>query len=254
MTGPSSQEGIDVVGVRVRDANMDEVVTEILDWTERPGPVRVAVGVNAHVCNQATRDVGFRKLIRDAELAYADGQSIVWAARLLGRRLPERVATTDLVFPLTRAAAVAGKRVFLYGSAPGVAERAAARLVELQPGLQIETSDGYVPADQMDALVHRINTFETDILFVGLGDPRQQEWVSQHRDALQVPAVLTCGGLFDWTSGANRRPPQWMVRGGLEWFWRVLIEPRRLAARYLLGNPAFVMRVLRQYFADRRSR
>lgn len=254
MTCRSSRDWVNIVGLRVHDATMDDVVNDILDWTEYPGRVRVAVGVNAHVCNQAAGNERFRSLVRNADLAYADGQSIVWAARMFGMRLPERVATTDLVFPLMRAAAAAGKRVFLYGSAPGVAERAAANLLKLQPDLIIDASHGYVPADQMDSLVRRISEFGTDILLVGLGDPRQQYWVSRYRDELNVPAILTCGGLFDWTSGANRRPPQWMVRAGLEWFWRVLIEPRRLAARYLLGNPAFVVRVLRQYVAVRRPR
>jgi len=117
----------------------------------------------------------------------------------------------------------------------------------------VEASHGYVPEQGWGDLVRRINDFSTDILLVGLGDPWQQEWVERHRDQLDVPVILTCGGLLDWTSGKNPRPPQWMVTAGLEWLWRVLIEPRRLAGRYLLGNPAFVLRVVRQRVREHRT-
>lgn len=250
----SPERSARVLDLRVDVTDTQRLVAEVIAWTELRDRMRVAVGVNAHVCNLAARESEFCEMVRSADLAYADGQSVVWASRLFGVPMPERVATTDLVFPLSASAAAAGKRIFLYGSAPGVAERAASRLRELEPDLQIAVSHGYVPKEEIDDLVRRINDFGTHILFVGLGDPLQQHWVARHRHHLQVPAVLTCGGLFDWTSGENRRPPQWMVAAGLEWLWRVLIEPRRLAKRYLLGNPAFVARVLRQYLLERRDR
>lgn len=253
-TRGTSEGSVELLDLRVDVTDIERLVCAVMAWTKQRDRVRTAVGVNAHVCNLAAREPEFRWLVRDADLAYADGQSVVWASRLFGVHMPERVATTDALFPLCTSAAAAGKRVFFYGSAPGIAARAASRLRTLEPALQIAVSHGYVPEHEMDDLVRRINDFGTHILFVGLGDPLQQYWIARHRDQLQVPAVLTCGGLFDWTSGENRRPPQWMVTAGLEWLWRVLIEPRRLAKRYLLGNPAFVARVLRQYLLQRRGR
>jgi N-acetylglucosaminyldiphosphoundecaprenol N-acetyl-beta-D-mannosaminyltransferase len=243
--GPLGQSRAMVVNAPVDPLSMDRIVERVLAWTETES-VHTAIGVNAAVCNLASHDASFRKLVHGADLAYADGQSVVWAARALGTMVPERVATTDLVYPLAKACAERGKRVYLFGGKPEVIEAAAQRLRDYAPGLELRFSHGYVPESQMDALLKDMNDFGTDVLLVGLGDPLQQEWIDRHRDRLAVPAVLTCGGLFDWTSGSRRRAPQWMIRGGLEWLWRLLLEPRRLARRYLVGNPEFVARLLLQ--------
>lgn len=254
MTKTDRMRGM-VVGVRVDPVSMDAAVSTILDWTADRQSPRVAIGVNAHVCNLASSDIQFRRHIEAADLSYADGQSIVWAARLLGIPVEERVATTDLVHPLMAACAAAGKRVFLFGGKPGVAQLAAERLLAENPGLSIRTNDGYVKPDEMGSLLESIAGHRTDVLLVGLGDPLQQEWIARHRDRLDVAAILSCGGLFDWISGQNKRAPRWMIRAGLEWLWRLIIEPRRLARRYLVGNPAFLARLGLQYLraAFRRS-
>jgi N-acetylglucosaminyldiphosphoundecaprenol N-acetyl-beta-D-mannosaminyltransferase len=103
----------------------------------------------------------------------------------------------------------------------------------------------------MPHVIELINAFAPDILFVGLGDPLQQHWVETYRDQLNAPAILTCGGLFDWVSGDNRRAPRWMISSGFEWLWRLMIEPRRLASRYLIGNPVFLFRLARQVLRTR---
>ncbi|MFO7690905.1 MAG: WecB/TagA/CpsF family glycosyltransferase [Cryobacterium sp.] len=234
-----------VLGVPVHRLTSDQIVETLMQWTSLPGS-RVAVGVNAAVCNLAAEDQAFRAGLMRADLRYPDGQSIVWAARLLGGGLPERIATTDLVNPLAAASAQRGKRLFLYGSAPGVAKRAADRLREAAPGLLIDGHDGYTAPDQMRHIIDQINAFSPDILFVGLGDPLQQQWIDAHRQQLDVPVILTCGGLFDWASGDNRRAPRWMLSSGLEWLWRLMLEPGRLASRYLIGNPVFLFRLARQ--------
>lgn len=239
---------VKVMSLDIDVVDMAGAALRILDWGTGRSP-RVAVGVNAYVCVQAERDSTTREAFQNADLVYADGQSVVWAARLLGTNLPERVATTDLIFPIAAAAAATDSRIFFYGSAPGVAAKAAERLRTRYPRLKIEVSDGYTK--DMDGLVGRINDFGTNILFVGLGDPLQQQWVQKHRDELQVGAIVTCGGLFDWTSGNNPRPPDWMVRGGLEWLWRIFIEPRRLAWRYITTNPVFMAKVIAQVIRQR---
>lgn len=239
-----------VLDVPVNRLTCAETVETIMQWTTRPGP-RVAVGVNAAVCNLAAADRGFRRALMEADLRYADGQSIVWAARLLGVGLPERIATTDVINPLAAVAAQRRKRVFLYGSKPGVAVRAAARLRDANPGLVIDGRDGYPAPGEVRHVIDEINAFEPDLLFVGLGDPAQQYWIQAHRHQLNAPVILTCGGLFDWASGDNRRAPRWMLASGLEWLWRLLLEPRRLASRYLIGNPVFLLRLARQLLGGR---
>lgn len=233
-----------VNGVRVDTMSMSAVVDTVLQWIGTSS-THVAVGVNAHVCNLAAVDPLFRDRVNSADVAYADGQSVVWAAQALGVDVPERVATTDLIYPLVEACAAHGKRVFLFGGEPGVAAAAADRLRRNAPDLQIKAHDGFVAADRMSALVESIRSHHTDVLLVGLGDPLQQEWVAQYREALGVPAILTCGGLFDWVSERKKRAPQWMTRTGWEWLWRLSIEPGRLGRRYLLGNPLFVWRFAR---------
>jgi N-acetylglucosaminyldiphosphoundecaprenol N-acetyl-beta-D-mannosaminyltransferase len=207
----------------------------------------VGVGVNADVVNKAAGDPVVRAAVHGSSLAYADGQSVVWAARLLGVPVPERVATTDLVWPLAQRCAERGFGLFLHGAAPGVAERAAARLVDRFPGLRVDVADGYTHAD----VVAAVNRSGAEVLLVGLGDPLQQQWVAEHGADLACPVVLTCGGLFDWISGDRPRPPQWMVGAGLEWAWRLRLEPRRLFTRYVVGNPRFVLRVLRARLSQR---
>ena len=239
-----------VLDVPVHRLTSDQVVETIMEWTALPGS-RVAVGVNAAVCNLAAEDKAFEAALLRADLRYPDGQSIVWAARLLGDGLPERIATTDLVNPLAAVSALRGKSIFLYGGAPGVAERAAARLRESAPGLLIQGHDGFTAPDQMRHIIDQINAFSPDILFVGLGDPLQQHWINAHRDQLNVPVILTCGGLFDWTSGDNRRAPRWMLSSGFEWLWRLMLEPGRLASRYLIGNPVFLFRLSLQIMGRR---
>lgn len=236
-------ESVDIAGVRVDSFTEASLVDHVLEMATTDG-VDVAIGVNAHVCNLARKDPHFRRLVTDGS-TYADGQSVVWAARLLGGHLPGRLATTDIAEPVLRAAADAGIPVYFFGAAEGVAERAATILREKIPELRLRTHHGYVAAEGIDGVLDDMRSHGTGILFVGMGDPAQQLWIDAHRDRLP-PAVLTCGGLFDWLSGSNKRAPAWMIRGGLEWLWRLIIEPRRLAKRYLLGNPSFMAAVATQ--------
>lgn len=230
----------EVSGVHVGSFSEASLIDRVLAMATSDG-VDVAVGVNAHVCNLARKDAEFRQLLTRS-INYADGQSVVWAANLLGSDLPGRLATTDIAEPILRAAALAGIPVYFFGAAEGVAETAAASLRTRIPGLRLRAHHGYVNLDGVDALLNDISAHGTGILFVGMGDPAQHLWIDAHRDRLP-PAVLTCGGLFDWLSGSNKRAPNWMIRGGFEWLWRLMIEPRRLAKRYLLGNPSFMLAI-----------
>lgn len=220
----------------------DALVNTIVEWSGTPVP-RVAVGINANVAYLARSDRTFLEALRAADLPYADGQSVVWAARAAGHPVPERIATTDLIDPLARAAVVAGRRMFFLGGRPGVAAKAAEVLCDQHPGLVVATMHGYTRTEDAGEVLDLVHSHGTDILLVGMGDPMQQQWVRENLPRLRVGAVLTCGGLFDWVSGSNPRAPRWMIRAGLEWLWRLGIEPRRLARRYVFGNSWFVRRV-----------
>lgn len=241
---------VEVAGVRVDSFTEASLIERVMSMAVGRS-TQVAVGVNAHVCNLARRDRQLSRLL-STSTTYADGQSVVWAANLLGGSVPERLATTDIAEPLLRAAAEARHPVYFFGAADGVAERAAELLRARIPGLSLRTHHGYVSSDEVGTVLDDIAAHGTRILFVGMGDPAQQLWVDEHRDRLP-PAVLTCGGLFDWLSGSNRRAPEWMIRAGLEWLWRLMIEPRRLAKRYLLGNPSFMAAVAMQKLRGQRA-
>lgn len=244
---PTQPTEVVVADVRVDAVGMDEVIEQVLALAVgAAGSSQVCVGVNANVCNLAHDDAEFGQLLDRSALNYADGQSVVWAARLLGVTIPERVATTDLAEPLLRRAAERGLPAFFLGATPGTAERAAEKLRATIPNLQLATHHGHFGETETDSVVAAIRAHGTRILFVGMGDPHQARWAHAHGATTGAGAVLTCGGLFDWLSGSNKRAPKWMIRGGLEWLWRLMLEPRRLARRYLYGNPRFIGLVLAQ--------
>ena len=230
-----------VMGIPLAGCSLEQAVNTVETWVDA-GDRRSASGVNANVVNLAARDPEFASLLRANALNYVDGQSVVWASRWLGLDVPHRVATTDLVHPLARMCAGRGFGLYLLGAEQDVVERAASRLAHQNPGLRVQTHHGYLSDDDNPDIVEAINASGARVLLVGMGDPKQQQWVQGNIGSLSVNAVLTCGGLFDWVSGVNRRPPRWMVSSGLEWMWRVLIEPRRLLLRYLVGNPEFLLR------------
>ena len=240
---PVSPQRVELLGLPLDLVDMAEAVSRVEQWVDTGGR-GVAVGVNAHMVNLCAGDPNFAAKVRNSDLLYPDGQAVVWASRLLGHPAPHRVATTDLIYPLAAMCARRGFSMFFFGARPGVADRAARRLSSRFAGLRIDTHHGYIDDTDMPNVLERIERSAPAVLLVGLGDPLQQEWVARYRSAVSAPAILTCGGLFDWISGDRRRPPNWLVRAGLEWAWRLLMEPRRLAGRYLLGNPAFVWRVV----------
>jgi N-acetylglucosaminyldiphosphoundecaprenol N-acetyl-beta-D-mannosaminyltransferase len=189
---------------------------------------------------------------RSAWLSLPDGMSLVWASRLLGTPLPEKVSGIDLFQEVSAAAAGTGLRIFLLGGRPGAAEQAA-RVVEARhPGLRIAgTCCPPVGFESDPAEAERVLAAVRDaaphILFVALGAPKQELWMYENREALGVPVALGVGATFDFVAGMIRRAPKWMQTRGLEWMYRAATEPRRLGRRYLVTTPRFIWIFLKQY-------
>jgi N-acetylglucosaminyldiphosphoundecaprenol N-acetyl-beta-D-mannosaminyltransferase len=175
-----------------------------------------------------------------AALVVADGQPLVWCSRWLGQCLPERVTGVDLVDVLCQRAAAEGKKVFLLGSRHDTVETLASRLRARHPNLQIEFADGYFGRDESEARVALINASGADILFVGMGVPLQEYFLEEHWDRLNVGLALAVGGSFEVLAGERLRAPRWVQRVGMEWLFRLVQEPRRLFARYVVTNTQFV--------------
>jgi N-acetylglucosaminyldiphosphoundecaprenol N-acetyl-beta-D-mannosaminyltransferase len=205
------------------------------------------MSLNAAKFVKFQRDEPLAAAVRRCELVTADGQAVLWAARALGRRLPERVTGIDLMHGLLDVSARRGYGVFLLGARAHVLHRAEQRMHELYPALRVVgRHDGYFSREDESSVVEQIAGSKPEILLVALETPAKELFILRHRDRLDVPFVMGVGGAFDILAGVRRRAPKWMQRTGLEWLFRLLQDPRRLARRYLVGNAQFVWLVLRE--------
>lgn len=195
----------------------------------------------------------FRRAYERVSLSLVDGTPVLWASRLVGRPLPEKVSGSDLVIPLAERAAAKGWRLFLLGGAPGVAARAAATLVERFPTLIIAGTDAPRidpdgdPAARL-AVAAAVAATHPDVVLVALGSPKQEIFCDEVRELLAPAVLLGVGAGIDFVAGTARRSPPWMSRWGIEWAYRLAREPRRLAGRYLLRDPQFFGILLRQWW------
>lgn len=209
------------------------------------GGSRLVCYANAECINQSLEDRAYARILQAADLVCADGMGVVWASRLTGDPLPERVNVGDVMERFCALAAAKGYRLFLLGGSPGVAKRAAARLKRRFPGLEIAgTHHGYFSHAQDADVVRTINQTRPHVLLVGMGVPRQEKWLWQHRAQLRAPVLWGVGALFSYYAGLMPRAPVWLRAAGLEWLFRLLLEPQRLWKRYLVGNAFFIVRTL----------
>jgi N-acetylglucosaminyldiphosphoundecaprenol N-acetyl-beta-D-mannosaminyltransferase len=235
-----------VCGCALDALTLDEAVATI-DERIAGGERYEHVSINAAKLVRLQHDELLRDAVRRCELATADGQAVVWAARLLGHRLPERVAGIDLMQALLGLAEQRHYRVFVLGARPEALEEAVRRMRERFPGLRlVGWHHGYYAPAEEPRIVGRIRASSPDILFIAMETPAKEIFVAQHRERLGVRFVMGVGGSIDVLAGARRRAPRWMQRGGLEWLFRLLQDPRRLARRYVVGNTKFTLMVLRE--------
>jgi exopolysaccharide biosynthesis WecB/TagA/CpsF family protein len=213
----------------------------------RPAPV-VSTSVNGQVLSLCAASPAVKALFAAADVIHCDGQPLVMLSRMRGSRpLPERVATTDLYPAVAALAAERGTTFYLLGGSEAVNREAVSRSRARYPGLNIVgASHGYLSPEAEAAVVAEIAALKPDLLWVALGAPREQEFCARHRAALAgVGIIKTSGGLFDLLAGAKRRAPKALQRVGLEWLFRLALEPRRLFLRYLVTNPHALVIMLR---------
>jgi N-acetylglucosaminyldiphosphoundecaprenol N-acetyl-beta-D-mannosaminyltransferase len=241
---------IDILGVGVDPLTVDGLHAEISHLV-RAENLGLVLNVNAHCLNLCYKDWALRDALNGADVVFCDGAGVMLAARMLGGRIPARITYADWIWQLADFAAAEGFSLYFLGARAGVAQEAARRLRERYPGLRIiGVRNGYFDhsagSAENEAVLEEINACAPDILLVGLGMPLQERWLTANRPGLDVGVALTCGAAFDYASGRVRRGPRLLTESGLEWLARLLCEPRRLWRRYLLGNPLFLLRVLRQ--------
>ena len=205
---------------------------------------------------QFVENARLRAAYEAASLSLADGMPIVWASRLLGIPLPEKISGSDIVTPLLERAARLGWTVFLLGGAQGVPEKAKERLLVEMPSLRIVGTmspriDMDEPAERRASIVEAVRAAKPDIVLVGFGAPKQELFIAEVQPALRPAVLLGVGASIDFLAGTVARAPGWMSKSGLEWVYRLSREPRRLWRRYLLRDPKFAWILLRTFRSDR---
>lgn len=227
-------------GITFDAVRMEQAIAQLLIWLREPdGECQYVVTPNVDHVVIYQESAALRQAYAAAGLVLADGAPVVAASQLLGRPLPERVAGSDLVPQLFSEAASQRQelRVYLLGGAAGVGSRAAARIESTWPGIEVvgvaSPPLGFETDVQLNAdLVTKINGCRPDVLLIGFGAPKQELWVHRYQAELDVPVALCIGATIDFLAGERTRAPRWMQRVGLEWLFRVLLEPRRLGRRY----------------------
>lgn len=211
--------------------------------------------LNAHTFNLASKDQQFGQILRQCQILYADGISVVLAARLSGQYLPCRLTAADYFPDFCHAAARAGLRLFILAGKDSVAQKAGEFFQQHEPDLEIVgTADGYFQQDAQGSgvadLIERINASNADVLLVGMGSPRQEQFVAKYREQLEPTVIWTVGALMDYYAGREPLCPRWLGRLGFEWLYRLIVDPKGKWQRYLIGNPSFlavaVAKALRQ--------
>lgn len=239
---------VDVLGVGVSAIDMDQALAEIAVWVERRERHYVCV-TGVHGVMESYRDAELRRIHNASGLTTPDGMPMVWAGRRSGAAHMRRVYGPDLMLAVCQHAAEQGWSSYFYGGAAGVADRLAERLAERFPGLEVAGTSSppfRTPTPAEDAAtVEAIERAAPDLVWVGLGTPKQERWMAAHSGRLSAPVLLGVGAAFNIHAGLLPQAPRWMQRSGLEWLYRLSREPR-LASRYLRNNPRFLLEILRR--------
>lgn len=245
-----------VLGVKITPLTKAEWLKIVRVGVET-GHQKLLVSQNMHSAYLVPRTPVLERVQKMADVVRIDGMPLVWFARLLGLpvRRKQRAGFMDLMPLLMHDAAALGWKVMVLAGKPGVAERAAGVLRERYPNLKITTLDGYFPLDDSDGAVSErldyISKFSPDILLIGMGMPRQEEFLERYLPRINVPVVGTCGAAFDYVAGVIPMAPRWLSRLGFEWLYRLLAEPRRLWRRYLLEPLAVFPRAVKDLWKRR---
>ncbi|OKH41542.1 glycosyltransferase [Calothrix sp. HK-06] len=242
---------INIAGIQIDKYSFDEVVERIMNTALSNDAPEYVVTPNAQHVLTLQKDARFREIYRKAFLVVPDGVSLLWAAKFLQTPLQGRVNGTDLFESLCSIAAEKGLKIFLLGGRPGAADKAAEILQARYPDLNIVGT--YCPPYGFEsnpvelALINaKIKAAAPHILFVGLGAPKQENWIYNNYQQLGVPISIGIGVSFELVAGMVKRAPVWMQKRGLEWLFRLIVEPYRLWQRYIIGNPLFIWLIIKQ--------
>jgi N-acetylglucosaminyldiphosphoundecaprenol N-acetyl-beta-D-mannosaminyltransferase len=241
---------VNVLGTGVSALNMDTAVEGISRWLAEETTGRYLCVTGVHGVMESLRNPEIRRAHNQADACVPDGMPMTWVGRIRGHRTMNRVYGPDLMLRLLELSAEKGFTNYLYGGAEGVADELAQKMTRRFPGLEIVGT--YCPpfrplnAEEQAELESEVNRLRPDLMWIGLSTPKQEIFMSEFHDRLQSKLMLGVGAAFDFHTGRVRQAPRWMMRSGLEWFFRFCMEPRRLGPRYLRNNPTFLWHLFLQ--------
>jgi len=231
---------IEMMGCQIDNLSMEETLQTIEGFIKSGRPQQHVV-VNVDKLVKASRDAELRRIINECALVNVDGMPVVWASRLLGKGLKERVAGIDLFEALMQRSAEQGWRVFLLGAREEVVTEVASLYERKYPGLTVAGyRNGYWKPEEEAAVVEQVKAAEADLLFVAISSPKKEQFLGRYQEEMKIPFAMGVGGTFDVAVGKVKRAPLWMQKSGLEWFFRFLQEPRRMFKRYFIDDVAFL--------------
>lgn len=232
-----------VFGVRIDNFTMDKTLSSIARDVYNDAGTSYLFA-NAHTLNQAYSDADYRRILNNADYVLPDGSGIEVACRRMGVRREGNINGTDLLPLLCSQMEDKNQRLFMLGGEPGIADKAMKNMQKRVPGLvSAGCHHGFFDQSDCAELIKQINNSGADVLLVGLGQPIQEQWLSAHRDQIDIPVAMAVGGLFDFYAEKVSRAPLWLRELGMEWVWRLKEEPSRMWKRYIIGNPLFLMRL-----------
>ncbi len=235
---------VSILGMPIRNVTMAEAVRDVSAFFEKRES-KIVVTPNAEILKVYIEDPEAKKSLDRADYIVPDGVGVILAAKMLKTPLKEKVAGVELGTNLLIRCAETGKRVYFLGGKPGVAAAAREELLKDYPALQIVgLHDGYFKPDEEGAIIEEINRLNVDMLFVCMGAPRQEHWMADHKDRLKVGVMLGLGGTLDILAKTLKRAPDWMIKLGIEWLYRVVKEPRRI--KRIIQLPFFLLSVKRR--------
>jgi N-acetylglucosaminyldiphosphoundecaprenol N-acetyl-beta-D-mannosaminyltransferase len=243
-----TRQRIELMGCLVDNLTMEETLETIAGFITSGRPHQHVV-VNVDKLVKARDDADLRRIINECALINADGMPVVWASRLLGKPLKERVAGVDLFESLMQRSAQRGWRVYLLGAREEIVAEVKAVYEARFPGLVVAGyRNGYWKDEEEPGVVEQIKAARPDVLFVAISSPKKELFLGRYQAEMKIPFAMGVGGTFDVAAGKVKRAPLWMQKAGLEWFYRFLQEPRRMFRRYFIEDMAFGGMILRELF------
>lgn len=249
-----SNKRVDILGVKVNSINMDQALRLIFYWVINRIPRYVCVTA-AHVIMDTLDSAELRSIYSSSGMTAPDGMSLVWFLKIKGHKQVSRVYGPDLMLKTCEISTSLGVRHYFYGAKPGVADQLSENLKNRYPGLQIVGTFSppfrTLTPEEDQSIISRINETNPDIVWVGMSNPKQDRWIASHVGKLNAPVLIAVGAAFDFLSGNKRQAPRWIQNIGLEWFFRLCTEPRRLWRRYA-RYPKFVVLAVAQLIGIKR--